>query len=185
MIETIGFILTGLGLTASIIYYANILNNANKTQQLQLETRQVQLFMNIFQNINSEESMTTWVELMRAEFTDYDDWAKKYDSQVNPQSWGKRTHIWYNYHGLGVLLRDGIIKIELIDDLVGMLALHQWNKYGNIIKEMQVRQGLPRAYYGFEYLVEELEKYYQEHPELRSIITSEYEQYVAEFKDNR
>ena len=56
MIETIGFILTGLGLTASIVYYANILNNANKTRELQLkaqehatETRQAQLYMQLFQ----------------------------------------------------------------------------------------------------------------------------------------
>jgi len=38
--EFIALILTGLGLTASIVYYANVLSNANKTQQLQLETRQ-------------------------------------------------------------------------------------------------------------------------------------------------
>jgi hypothetical protein len=46
MIETIAFIKTGIGLTASIIYYAkvlenaNILNNANKTRELQLKAHE-------------------------------------------------------------------------------------------------------------------------------------------------
>ena len=54
MIEYLPLVLTGLGLTASIAYYANILNNANKTRELQLkaqeqalETRQAQLLMQI------------------------------------------------------------------------------------------------------------------------------------------
>ena len=37
-LEVLALVLTGLGLTASIVYYANILLNANKTQKLQLET---------------------------------------------------------------------------------------------------------------------------------------------------
>ena len=41
MIETIALVLTGLGLTASIVYYANILNNANKTRELQLESQEL------------------------------------------------------------------------------------------------------------------------------------------------
>ena len=62
MIETIGFILTGIGLAASIFYYANILNNANKTRELQLEaqnqaeeTRQAQLYMRVWEKWDSEE----------------------------------------------------------------------------------------------------------------------------------
>ena len=33
-LEVLALVLTGLGLTASIVYYANILLNANKTQKL-------------------------------------------------------------------------------------------------------------------------------------------------------
>ena len=40
MIESIPLVVTGIGLTASIVYYASILRNANKTQQQALETRQ-------------------------------------------------------------------------------------------------------------------------------------------------
>ena len=51
MIESLPLVLTGLGLTASIVYYENILNNANKTQQMQLETRQIQIFMRVIDRI--------------------------------------------------------------------------------------------------------------------------------------
>ena len=51
MIETLAFILTGLGLTASIVYYASVLRNANTT-------RKTQLYMQLFLIISSEEFMT-------------------------------------------------------------------------------------------------------------------------------
>lgn len=64
--EFIAIILTGFGLTASILYYSSILRNANKTRELQLkaqelqlkaqehaiETRQAQLFMQILTHYN-------------------------------------------------------------------------------------------------------------------------------------
>ena len=40
MIENIALVLTGLSITASIVYYSTILNNANKTRELQLKAQQ-------------------------------------------------------------------------------------------------------------------------------------------------
>ena len=60
--EFLAIILTGLGLIVSILYYSSILNNANKTRELQLktqeqaeETRQTQLFMKIYERFESKE----------------------------------------------------------------------------------------------------------------------------------
>ena len=44
-LEVVAILLSGIGISASLVYYANVLANANKTQQLQLETRQAQLFI--------------------------------------------------------------------------------------------------------------------------------------------
>ena len=55
-LDVFALVLTGLGLIASIIYYANVLSNANKTQQMQLETRQAQFFMQLSDKFNSLEA---------------------------------------------------------------------------------------------------------------------------------
>jgi hypothetical protein len=60
--EFLAIILSVLGLSASIIYYASILRNANKTQQLQLETRQAQMFMQLYDRFNQKEHQRTWTE---------------------------------------------------------------------------------------------------------------------------
>jgi len=116
MIETLAFILTGLGLTASIIYYANILNNANKNRELQI-------FMDIFKSISTEENQRTWAELLNTEFTDYEDYMAKYDSSINPEHYGKRGSVWWNYNAIGFLLKKGHISIDVVLDLIGTQAV--------------------------------------------------------------
>jgi len=54
--EFLAIILTGLGLTASITYYAMVLRNANKT-------RQTQLFMNLFTQLRSKDFVRDTREL--------------------------------------------------------------------------------------------------------------------------
>ena len=48
MIEYLPLVLTGIGITVSILYYTSVLRNANKTQQMQLETRQAAMFMKLY-----------------------------------------------------------------------------------------------------------------------------------------
>jgi hypothetical protein len=54
-LEIIALVLTGLSITASILYYTMNLRNANKTQQLALENRQAQLYMQLMNKDTSQE----------------------------------------------------------------------------------------------------------------------------------
>ncbi len=86
MIETLAFVLTGLGLTASLVYYSNILSNANKTRELQLkaqnltlETRQGQLLSTFLTSMISKEALDFHVDhILAAKWSSYDEWEKKY-----------------------------------------------------------------------------------------------------------
>ncbi len=102
-VETVSIVFTGLSVSLVAFYYISTLRNAQKTQQLALESRQTQIFMQIYQQLNSEESFTTWAELMNLEVADYEEFLRKYDSVVNPKFFGKRTNIWWHYNTIGVL----------------------------------------------------------------------------------
>jgi hypothetical protein len=122
--------------------------------------------LDIVQTLNSEDNMRIWAELLNAEFTDYNDYMTKYDSSINPQYFGKRGAIWYNYNAIVYLLMDGNINY-LVYKLVGLLSTLQWNKWGEIILEIREKQRIPNYFAGFEYLVNEIKKFEQKHPELR------------------
>jgi len=154
--EFLAITLTGLGLTASIVYYATILRNANRNRELQI-------FMDIFKSISTEENQRTWAELLNAEFTDYEDYMKKYDSGVNPEHYGKRGSIWWNYNAIGFLLKKGHIRVDDVYDLIGTQAVLLWGVWGDMIHKVRENQGISSYFTGFEHLVEEIDKYRKEH----------------------
>ena len=157
-VETISIVFTGLSVSLAAFYYMSTLRNAQRTQRLALESRQTQIFMQIFQQMNTEESNKTWAETMNLEYTDYDDFLRKYDSSVNPDSFGKRSHIWWCYNAMGVLLEEGLINPDMVYRLMGVLAVMQWQKWSGVIKEFRKQENIPDALAGFEYLYTEMKK---------------------------
>jgi len=142
MIEYLPLVLTGLGLTASIVYYAGVLRNANKTQKQQLETRQAQLFMNIYSYVYTMEFWTYYRELTEQwEWEDYDDWYKKYRSDTD--TYNKFAVVGTYFEGMGVLVKRNLIEITFVDDLMSGPIMQFWQKFEPIILEERRRRKPP------------------------------------------
>jgi hypothetical protein len=165
--EIIALVLTGVGIMASIIYYANILQNANQTQKMQLETRQTQLFMYLYDKFCSESFKRSYYEIMRWEWTDYHEYAKKYGPDTNPEKNLTRGNVGSFFEGLGVLIKNKQISPELVDDLISQHIITYWEKFGPIMKEARIRLNYPHAAEWVEYLYNQIKPIYiDQHPEL-------------------
>ena len=163
-----------VGILVGIIYYLTIMRNAQKTRELTLqsqeltrkaqeqtlETRQTQIFMQIYQQLNSEESYKTSMELLYLDIKDYDEFLQKYDSSVNPTHYAKRAYIWYNYNTIGELLCTGIIEVDLLIRLhLDTRVIVMWEKWEDIIRATRVRENIPDIWDGFEYLYQEMKRF--------------------------
>lgn len=157
-LEVIALVLTGLGLTASIVYYANVLSNANKTQQTQLETRQAQLFMQSYRETSTVELQTICFELLAWQWIDYKDFKTKYLSQ--PKEMGKFVTYMLFWHGLGVLLHEKYVPIETFYkmDQDGAAPIMFWEKFKQVTLDMRKSRNQPNLFKYFEYYVEEMIK---------------------------
>ena len=152
------------GILVGIIYYLTIMRNQQKTMELTLkaqehtlEARQTQIFMQLYQQLNSEDTHKSWADLMNLEISDYDDYLHKYDSSINTAHYAKRTHIWYIYDTIGELLRQGIIEPDLVHRLsLSIMVVPMWEKWGDIIRANRMRESAPDLWDGFEYLYDEL-----------------------------
>ena len=151
-LEVIALVLTGLSITASIIYYTNVLSNTSKA-------RQTQLFMQIYQYTNTEESNISWSELVNTKIEDYEEYLSKYDSTVNPAHYAKRSQLWYTYNAWGELLRLNMVDPELLHRLnVDNKVIVMWENWEHIIKKNRERENVPDLWDGFEYLYNEMKK---------------------------
>jgi hypothetical protein len=152
-LQTIGILLTGISLTVAAAYYTFTLRNTRRNQELTLETRQTQLFMDIYKTWASKEFQRD-LEQMRYiwEFDGFDDFFEKYGVENNPEDhaiWDQAV-MWHE--GLGVLLRKGLIDPELVDDLMGGHITFFWRRYGPIILEFRDRHNAPLAWKDIDYL---------------------------------
>jgi hypothetical protein len=166
-IEIAALVLTGLGLMASIIYYANILQNATKTQKVQLETRQAQLFMQIYRDICTPEWWRILGETTAREYVDYDKSEEEFGKEANMVAWSEGSSLFAFFEGLGVLVHRKLIDPNLVDDLLSGPIIRYWESSKPYIVERRIRQNHPPIGEWIEYLYSQIKPIFdKQHPEL-------------------
>ena len=165
-----------VGLLVGIFYYITIMRNAQKTREMTLnaqeqavETRQAQLLMDLYETYRGPAFRKQFDHVIyRMEYGTWDEFERRFDPIENPDE----RVIWFSvaafYEGVGVLLKRKLIDISLIDDLLAQSIRMAWEKIGPIEIESRKRLNQPRAWDDFEYLYNELMKYHEEHPELKT-----------------
>jgi hypothetical protein len=169
MIEYLPLVLTGIGIIASILYYASVLRNANKTQQMQLETRQAQLFMNIYnQSYTDPQFQQSRAVLMTKKWDTFEDFRKIYHlgENADPEFIAAYDYLGSFYEGVGVFVREGFLDIRFVALLMTGNVRNFWERTQPIKDEMRTEYNWPRLLIETEYLHNELMKYHKEHPEL-------------------
>ena len=168
-LETLSIVFTGLSISLAAFYYINTLRNTRKNQDLQLETRQAQLFMQIYNTWSSRESINIRRELRTWTWTDYDDFIQKYHGANNPEAWSSFQELANFYEGIGVLIKRKLIDPAFVDDLMSGETLWGWVKFGAIVREYRVRKNAPYFYEFWEYLYNAVSAIaHEQHPELKT-----------------
>jgi hypothetical protein len=144
--EYLPLVLTGLSITASIIYYASVLRNQNRT-------RQAQLFMQIFSVFASEEYMKRGTLVVSTDFEDVNDF---WENQFTTQHW---VH-WMWLNGLGILLKKGLLDVEMVYDMTGGFGPQRiWEKYRRVFEWHREGRQNPDMFSSLGYLADEMEKF--------------------------
>jgi hypothetical protein len=155
MIEYLPLILTGVGLTASIIYYATIIQNANKARQRELIYQRIPTINADFYN--------NWRRLFTAKWQTYQEF-QEYISE-NPREYGYFAFITITLNSVGLLLKENVIDPERIFSVyTPNMTITTWNRSYPVIKVWREGYGYSELYSGLEYLYNEARKRY---PDMR------------------
>jgi hypothetical protein len=170
-LEVIAILLSGISISASLFYYSNVLQNANKT-------RQAQLFMDLYRTYRDPVFRKQYNEILNMRSTDFDDWWNKYGEQNNSEAWTTFQTVASYFNGIGVLLKQGLINIEMIEELLGPTVFMAWMRMSLVaenFKDLTAKRsfrvlvddvegyGRPKnkdwvPWSGFKYLYDELRK---------------------------
>jgi len=157
MIESIPYVLTGIGIIVSILYYTSVLRNSNKT-------REAQLFMQIYDKWSDPEMQKAYDIVEKAEFTTFEEFTEiRYDDEFR-RAMSKLVGF---YEGLGVLVREDLLDIRLVALLMTGTTLGFWEKIEPHIDRMRAA-AYPRVCIETEYLANQLREYITNNPNIEA-----------------
>lgn len=154
-LQTLLTYLSLISVPVGIFYYMMTLRNQSRT-------RKTQLFMEIYNKFNdSTEKTQEFMELARWEFDGYDDFMERYGPEKNIRTWSNLYHTMMFYEGIGILVKRGLVDIEMVEDFMSGVVMAFWGRYGPILKEYGVRDGHPTFAEWTEYLYDQIRPIYE------------------------
>ena len=126
---------------------------------MQLETRQVQLFMAINETRGTPEFQNLFYRItFMDDWKDVDDYFEKYGPENNLDAYSEHSFMWQRYDSLGFLLKKNVIDLSYFDDVLKASILFTWSKFEPVIKATRERFNQPNLWNQFEFLANEIRK---------------------------
>ena len=157
-IQTASIVIAATSVVAGVTFYIFQVRHQNKARQTEIETRQANLLIQIYNYYYREDFLNTENEILfQWKWKDFDDFWQKYGPETNVKAFNRWDSIGTYFKGVGVLVKMKLIDLNLVDELMGTSIRLHWEKSGSIMKEFRTRMW-PHAYEWFEYLYNELKK---------------------------
>jgi hypothetical protein len=137
--QTIGVFVTAASVTVAAIYYTITLRITQRNMKQTLETRQAQFMMQLNESMTNVEVMKNHIELMNMEWTDLDDFSKKWGTGSNIDAAAKRLNTWQRFGFIGDLLKRNLFDREWLYEQFGSMIILQWYKFESIIRQTRTR----------------------------------------------
>jgi hypothetical protein len=158
MIGYLPLVLTGIGIIVSILYYTNVLRNANKARLRELVFQRGQTY--------SFEYLNSFAETMR--LTDWktgEEFYQKYGPTTNPEKWARYAHVTNLYNIAGVMLKENMAEEELIFTLYPPFAIIRlYEQFEPTFTNMREDTNYQKFYEPFEFLYKRAK---QKYPDVR------------------
>ena len=148
-IQTISVGIASVSIVVGVVYYILQIQHQKKMRQTDLVVR-------LYSAFSGKELQEGYFATMMLEFADYDDFMKKY--KMPAKSIVPLWEVCKFFDGVGVLLRNKLVDIGLVDELFHTEATRLWEKVKPIAEGRRRELNQPTIYQPFEYLYNEMKK---------------------------
>ena len=157
-LETLLTYLTLISVPIGVFYHIMTLNNTRKNQQLQLETRQAQLYMSLINTFNSHEFRTQWHISESTKWIDYEDYKQKYTPDQNQEVLTANVMMFTFFDSVGALVKKNLLDIDLLGNSFVLSLVVTWRMYEDVIFGDREYFNYPNMWEDFEYIYDELNR---------------------------
>ena len=156
VLQSVSYVAAAVGVCVAAVYYAMVLREQRRNMRLTLETRKLQLITGLAHDLFNEEGVRRWGELLNMEWSSYDDFERKYGSDVNLDNYAKRQSVFYTFNAVGTLIREKLVEPETLYKLEMVGASLLWAKFEDVIREQRRRYMGADFYQELELLAKEM-----------------------------
>jgi hypothetical protein len=150
VLQSVSYIAGALGVCVAAFYYALNIRESGKN-------RKIALTNTLLQTMASEEGIRRMISLINMEWSDWDDFFKKYDSKVNEENFVKRTVFTMTAGYIGYLIKEGVIDIGSVYQLIGESVMDVWLKFKPVLyKYVEIGDWGKDSFENFEFLANEM-----------------------------
>jgi hypothetical protein len=136
---------------AATYYYINATNT--------IKQRKAQLLMNLHTQFRDKDFLDRWTEkFYHWEWKDFDDYLEKYGPSTNINAFASYTSTCAFFEGIGVLVKNKLVELELVEELMYSPICMMWEKTEEITKGFREHYDSPDFWEWYEYLYDELQK---------------------------
>jgi hypothetical protein len=165
-VETISIVFTGLSVSLAAVYYIMTLRNTQRNQQLQLETRQAQLFSFLMDKMDSVEWWQHYLTIRDAQDRTYDEWI---EIIRDPLHYGGLMSIVTFFNHIGWLVKKGLIELETVRETMSPNIIRIYENTRSGFDEYERRTKTPQRHSYLEFLYEQVkDSYYQAVQDIKS-----------------
>ena len=149
-IQTVSIAVASASVTVAAIYYVWQIRHQGKLRQMDLVIRLASEFKN-------REFLEAQANIFETEFTDYDDFVKKYGKLYSSGKYPISFQLIANFfEQVGILYKNKLIEPVLIDQILAVSVT--WEKLKRFVEYARVEYHDPRLWEWFEYLYNEMKK---------------------------
>jgi len=145
------------GVLVAAGYYVLNMRATQRNMKTTLDTRQAQLYMAIYQDLTSTETIDKFIKILNMQFKDFDEYEKKYGSDINPEFFTVRYSYVQKMNSLGWLVKQGLIDATWIYELYGWNIIWLYKKLDAVMEETERRYGVQASEW-FRYLYGEMKR---------------------------
>jgi hypothetical protein len=162
-VQTISIVLGGIGLFIAAINSIISSRKADQQRQTEIETRQAELFMQVYQRFNTQEFRRALQDFFYIQkWEELDAFLQQYGSiqeWMKSEDWITATQIGSYFGGVGVLLQRGLVDARMVSDLMGEYVIRYWKRSAPVIHE--IRKTDPQSSEGIETLYNTITQHYR------------------------
>jgi hypothetical protein len=163
-IQAAYYMVAATGVLVAAIYYLMNIRATQRNSKTALETRQAQLFMEIYKEYFQPHFADAYYIIQGLEMKNAEDYKKLFKDKSKYNAFG--TFGVY-YEGIGVLVRENLVPIRLVSLMLSGNIIWFWSTYGDAIKDARREFNWPRFFVEIEYLFDRVVEYGTQHPELK------------------